>query len=89
MVTYSSFSLAKPKITVEHDFTLKGFAKVRVTSEETERLVCYVAIDGYKIKFTLTARQSSRWYQATDKRFNHTNISTWCDYLSKHPEYQK
>ena len=84
---FSTISVAKPHIYVEHGHTLNGFAKVRVSSEEAEMLACYVAIDGYKIKFKLMARQSSQWYQATDKRFNHTNISTWCDYLSKHPEY--
>ncbi len=78
---------AKPRITVEHGKTLDGFARIKITNETVEKLACYVAIDGYKIKFKLQARQPSGWYKATDKSFHHANFSVWCDYLDKHPNF--
>lgn len=78
---------AKPQISIEHGRTLDGFARIKITNETTEKLACHVAIDGYKIKFKLQARQPSGWYQATDKSFHHANFSVWCDYLDKHPKF--
>lgn len=76
-----SFSLAaKPTISTMHGKNLAGFARIKVINETTKNLRCYVAIDGKKIKFRLTPRASSKWYAATDKRFNYTHFKTWCDF---------
>ena len=78
-----------PKITVKYQTNVKGFAEVQVSNATMENLICHVAIDGHKILFRLKATQTSRWFTATDKRFNHANFSIWCDYLKLHPKYQK
>ncbi|MDX2369872.1 MAG: hypothetical protein QNK36_15965 [Colwellia sp.] len=80
---------AAPNVMVKHDRNAKNLAKIQIINQTTEKLICYVAIDGHKIYFRLPARQPSKWYAATDERFNHTNFSTWCDYLSLHPKHQK
>jgi hypothetical protein len=87
LLSTSAFSM--PKITVKHQRNLKGFTEIQVSNSTMENLICYVAIDGYKILFRLKAIESSQWYVATDKRFNHTNFSVWCDYLALHPKYQE
>lgn len=85
-----SFSAnSKPKVDVEHGHSLGGFARVRILNKITKDLACYIAIDGHKIKIVLPALNTSRWITATDKRFNHTHFSTWCSYLTLHPEYEK
>lgn len=81
-------ALAMPKINVKHQTNIKGFAEVRVSNATMENLICHVAIDGHKILFRLKAIGTSKWYTATDTRFNHTNFSIWCDYLKLHPKYQ-
>jgi len=85
----STSAFAMPKITVKHQRNIDGFAEIQVSNAIMENLICYVAIDGYKIFFRLKAIEASKWYTATDKRFNHTNFSVWCDYLKLHPKYQK
>lgn len=80
---------AAPRVMVKHQRNIKDFAEIQVTNQTTKKLICYVAIDGYKIHFRLPARQPSKWYAATDKRFTHANFNTWCDYLSLHPRFQK
>ena len=80
-------ALAMPRITIKHDINNLGLARVQVMNETQRTLACYVAIDGHKIKFKLTARQNSLWYKATDVRFDHTHFSTWCDYIELYPEY--
>jgi len=85
----STSALAMPKINVKHQRNIKGFAEIQVSNATMENLICYVAIDGYKILFRLKAIESSKWYTATDIRFNHTNFSVWCDYLKLHPKYQE
>jgi hypothetical protein len=82
-------AIAMPKITVIKQRTVKGFAQVQVVNNTMEQLLCHVAIDGHKVKFRLMPLQPSQWYTASDKRFNHTNFSVWCDYLELHPAYQK
>lgn len=77
-----------PKINVKHQRNIKGFAEVQVNNLTMEHLICTVAIDGYKVPFKLKAMEFSRWYTATDVRFNHTNFSIWCDYLKLQPQYQ-
>jgi len=85
----STSALAMPKINVKHQRNIKDFAEIQVSNATMENLICYVAIDGYKIFFRLKAIETSKWYTATDKRFNHTNFSVWCDYLKLHPKYQE
>lgn len=80
---------ASPKVSVKHQRNIKDLAEVQVTNQTLEMLICYVAIDGHKIFFRLPPKHPSKWYVATDKRFNHRHFSTWCDYLSAHPKYQK
>ena len=80
---------AKPKTKTTYGFNLDEFAQVKIKNNTTESLACYVAIDGYKIKFRLPALRQSKWYTATSKRFTYRNFSTWCDFLSLYPEYSK
>jgi len=80
--------LAMPKINVKHQRNNNGFAEVQVSNDTMENLICHVAIDGHKLLFRLKAMEYSKWYAATDVRFNHTNFSIWCDYLKLHPKYQ-
>ena len=89
LLLITSIAVAMPKITVSHQRTVKGFAQIQVSNSTMEQLLCHVAIDGYKVKFRLMPLQSSQWYTATDKRFNHKNFSVWCDYLDMHPDFQK
>jgi len=81
LVLVSPFMQAMPKITVSHDINQQQFVRVKVKNETRQVLGCYVAIDGYKQKFTLTALAESRWYKATDRRFKYTDFSVWCDYI--------
>lgn len=81
--------IAQPKTSVEHGRSLDGFARVRINNLITQELACYVAIDGYKVKFRLPALNTSRWITTTDTKFDHSNFSTWCDYLTFHPKYKE
>ena len=81
-------ALAMPKINIKHQRNAKDFAEVQVNNLTMDHLICYVAIDGHKLRFRLQAMAYSKWYTATDTRFNHTNFSVWCDYLKLHPNYQ-
>lgn len=80
---------AAPKVIVNHQRNAQNLAEVQVVNQTAKKLICYIAIDGHKLFFRLPARQPSKWYKATDVRFNHSNISTWCDYIDLHPKYQK
>ncbi|KGJ92612.1 hypothetical protein [Colwellia psychrerythraea] len=86
---FSVSALSMPKIAVKHQRNAKGFAQVQVSNKTMENLICHVAIDGNKILFRLKAIEYSKWFTATDIRYNHSNFSIWCDYLSLHPKYQK
>ena len=86
---YSHAALAKPKTKTFYGHSLDGFARVKIKNNTTESLACYVAINGYKVKFSLAALRESKWYTATDKRFAYRNFSTWCGFLAQHPEYLK
>lgn len=79
---------AKVNISVVHGETREGFSQIKIVNKTNAALACYVAIDGKKIKFRLPARLSSKWYKATDTRFNYRHFSSWCDYLELHPEYE-
>jgi hypothetical protein len=88
LLTVSTALYAAPKVMVKHQRNAQNLAQIQITNQTIKKLICYVAIDGHKIFFHLPARLPSQWYVATDVRFNHTNFSTWCDYLSLHPKYQ-
>lgn len=89
IILITNIVYAKPKTKTIYGRTLDGFAQVKIKNNTSDALACYVAIDGYKIKFRLTALRESKWYKATDKRLGYRNFSTWCDYLTLHPEYLK
>jgi len=72
---------ATPKITVTYSKNQQQFSQVKIKNETHRILGCYVAIDGYKKKFTLTALAESTWYKATNLRFNYTDFSIKCDYI--------
>ena len=78
-----------PKISVTHQRNANGFAEVQVANNTQEKLICYIAIDGQKLFFTLVGLARSNWHTATDKRYNHRNFSIWCDYISLYPQYNK
>jgi hypothetical protein len=80
---------ASPKILIKHNRNAKNLAEIRVINQTQKKLICSIAIDGHKIYFHLVPKQPSKWYTATDVRFNFSNFSTWCDYLLLHPKYQK
>lgn len=65
------------------------YVRAKVVNKTKRELACYLAIDGYKIKFRLPPFQASKWYKANDKRYSYKNFSTWCDYIENHPEYKK
>lgn len=88
LILISPLLMASPKITVTFGESLDGFARIKVRNETFIPLACYVAIDGHKVKFQLSAKASSTWITSTDKRFNYKNFSTWCDYLEIHPQYK-
>jgi len=87
LIIISPLIMALPKVTVTFGESLNGFSRVRIKNETFVPLACFVAIDGYKTKFQLRAKSTSRWITTTDKRFNYRNFSTWCDYLEIHPKY--
>jgi len=87
IILYTNNALANPKTKTIYGHSLDGFARVKIKNNTTESLACYVAIDGYKVKFRLEALRESKWYTATDKRFAYRNFSTWCGFLAQHPEY--
>jgi len=89
LLAFSLTSIAKPKFLVKHQRNAKNLAEIQLINQTAKALICYVAIDGHKIRFRLQPRQPSKWYQATEPSFNHKNFSAWCDYLSLHPEFQK
>ena len=88
MLTSISVS-AKPRIRTSHDINDENLARIKVHNETPEALLCYVAINGHKIRFRLSPQGQSIWYKATDVRFNYTDFHTWCDYLKNYPQYQK
>jgi len=85
---FACTSQAKVNISIVHGETREGFAQIKVINKTNAALACYVAIDGKKIKFKLPPYTSSKWYEATDTRFNYRHFSTRCDYLELHPEYE-
>ena len=81
--------LAMPKIEITHDRNVQNLARVQISNETRKELICFVAIDGHKIKFRLKPLNTSKWYKATDTRFNSSHFSTWCDFIELYPRYQQ
>ena len=81
LLVVTTIALAGPRISVEYGMDRQKFVKIKVKNETRRTLACYVAINGIKKKFKLTALAKSRWYRATDERFNYTDFSVFCDYI--------
>ncbi len=79
-------AIAEPKTTIEYGYSVEKLPRIRVINETNDSLYCYIAIDGYKRKFIIHAHAKSKWYKATDQRFNFSHFSTWCDYASRYPQ---
>lgn len=88
LLVFSISVSAQPKFLVEHRLNAKQLTEIKITNQTTEALICYVAIDGHKVFFSLPPQQPSQWYKATDPRFNYNHFSTWCSYLSLYPELE-
>ena len=80
LMTLSINGFTKPKYSTNHNRNHENFARVQVVNETRKNLTCFVAIDGRKIKFILRPFARSKWYKATDTRFDYTHFRTWCDY---------
>ena len=78
-----------PNIETIFGTTNEQYIRAKITNKTNQELACYLAIDGYKIKFRLPPFQSSKWYKATDRRFTYKDFSTWCDYIKYHPEFKR
>ena len=89
LLCFITFAHAKPKITVTTNYGLDNFARIKIINETNNKLACYVAIDGFKIKFRLQPKRASRWFKASDTRFKPSSFSYWCDYLELYPKYKK
>jgi hypothetical protein len=81
LLMFSVKAYASPQITISYDLTTQGFTQIKITNETRRELACYVAIDGHKERFILTAMATSKWYKATDTRFKYTDFSVFCDYI--------
>lgn len=82
LIFFTSFNIkASPKITVSYEVDKQSYSRVKVKNETKRTLGCYVAIDGFKQKFKLASLATSKWYKATDVRFNYTDFSVFCDYI--------
>ena len=89
LFSLSSSVNARPHTETVFGKTNEQMVRAKVVNKTKKELACYLAIDGYKIKFRLPPFQASRWYKATDRRFSHRDFSTWCDYIENHPEFKK
>jgi hypothetical protein len=78
---------AKPHTSTVYSKSLDGHVRVKILNEMTRTLACYVAIDGYKIKFRLTPMHVSKWHSATNKAHKYSDFSTWCGYIEQYPAY--
>ena len=85
----SFYAFARPKINTIYGYSLDGFVRVKIKNQTTQALACWVAIDGFKLKFRLPALTESQWYTSKDKRYTYANFSTWCDYINLYHEYEK
>jgi hypothetical protein len=86
---YALNAVAAPHIIVNKGRNNDGFTRAQIINKSGRGLACYISIDGYKIKFHLPPAVTSKWYKATDLRFQHTDFSSWCGYIENHPEYKK
>lgn len=85
----SSPLLAAPEVETVFERNLDKLLRAKVINKTKKELACFLAIDGYKIRFRLPPFQQSKWYKATDPRFTYTSFKTWCDYIEHHPRYKK
>ena len=80
---------AMPHIETIFGKTNQQFTRAKIINKTSLELACYLAIDGYKIKFRLPPFQASKWYKATDIRYSHKDFSTWCGDIKHNPEFKK
>lgn len=78
---------AMPNITTEYGINLEQKVRAKVINKTNKDIVCYLAIDGHKLKFKLGPYQQSRWYNATDVRYKYTDFSTWCGFKEQYPNF--
>ena len=86
---FSINAIALPKFTVQTRLNNDQFTQMKITNDTLKELACYIAIDGFKRKFTLLPKDSTDWYTATDIRFKYSDFRTWCDFIEFYPEYLK
>ncbi|GLX78463.1 hypothetical protein tinsulaeT_18030 [Thalassotalea insulae] len=79
---------SKPKTEVLYRYTPEGYAQIQVQNKTTKELACWIAIDGFKKKFRLPPLTTSQWFTASDKRYDYTSFSSWCDYIELYPQYK-
>lgn len=89
LFSYSMQIAALPKFTVQTRLNNDKFTQMKITNDTLKELACYIAIDGFKRKFTLLPKDSTDWYTATDIRFKYSDFRTWCDFIEFYPEYKK
>ena len=89
LILISFTNHALPKFKVLKNKNAQGISRIKLTNETNSTLACFIAIDGYKKKFILGPFNDSKWYAATDIRFNHTDFRTWCNLLEFYPHYEK
>lgn len=80
-------SEAKPHTSTVYSKNLEGHVRVKIINEMSRTLACFVAIDGYKMKFRISALHASKWYSATHKSYKYTDFSTWCGDIKLYPAY--
>jgi hypothetical protein len=80
----SNVSLAKGFYETKFDINTEEYTRAKIINNSNKALACYIAIDGYKVKFNLLARQHSKWYKATDKQLTYTAFSSHCNHIKKH-----
>ncbi len=90
LLSLSTFNVfSAPHIAINNGRNNDGFARVQIVNKSGTSLACYVSINGFKMRFHLPQATTSKWYKATDTRFQHTDFSSWCGYMENHPEYKK
>ncbi len=88
LVIASFSAVSKPKTKVTYGYSPEGYAQVQIQNESAKQLACWVAINGFKKKFRLSPATTSQWIKASDKSFDYTSFSTWCDDIEFYPRYK-
>ena len=86
---FPAICLADPHIETVFEKNNDQLLRAKIINKTKSELACYLAIDGYKIKFRLPPFQASKWFKATDIRYSYKDFSSWCDYIENHPEFKK